>query len=81
MFHVVFQALRLVVDVHSEFASLWFTLLPWKILLEELAGTEDLFPLAACSQEGREHSGKGWALCGFDWREDRVWVTSELQSQ
>lgn len=72
---MAFQALRLVMDVHLEFASLWSRPASFKgvyiVALEELAGTEVLCPLAACSQEGHEHQvtvAKGWALCGVNWR-------------
>jgi hypothetical protein len=62
-------------DVHLEFASLWFRPASFKrvylVALEELTGTEDLCPLATCSQEGQEHQvtvAKGWSLCGVNWR-------------
>lgn len=68
---MAFQALRLVLDVHLEFASLWFRPASFQgvylAALEELAGTEVLCPLAACSQEGHECQvtvAKGWARCG-----------------
>lgn len=74
---VAFQALRLVMDVHSVFASLRFQSgLPpstefYLVAREQFADTEDLSPLPACSREGHEHQvtvAKGWALCGVNWR-------------
>lgn len=65
---MAFQALRLVMDVHLEFASLWFRPASFKGGACRHGGP---VPLAACSQEGHECQvtvAKGWALCGVNWR-------------
>lgn len=80
---MVFQALRLVIDVYSEFASAQGGYL---VVLQELINwrlREYLQPWRTCAPgsmlPGRPLA-KGWALCGANWRGHGV-GDRELQSR
>lgn len=64
---MVFQALRPLVDIYSEFASFkGVYLVALDDLIRGACSAEDLYPVAACSQEGHEHwvtVAKDWTLC------------------